>query len=359
VTGDLVHKSDTKELKQAPAGVLLKLAQSARNRAVKPQEGGNQANLLRKRTAEVREPKDKDEDKEVKELTKEEKDRIEQNKDFQTFFERTTVMVERWLGQSTFDVAADFRTASAGGGGGGEEADCMVYVDDYVEERWARSRPITDTRFSPHQKEMFLAAYGQKDHPSLADPDGCLLVWNLAMKARPELTFTCPSAVLTAQFHRFDPALFYGATYSGAIVLWDARAKAGPVLRTPLSGKGHSHPVQAMQQVGTQNATNLVTASNDGRLCVWSLAMLNLPQSTIDLKNETKNRRDLAVMTLSFPENETNTLYVGAEDGSICQVQIHGSKVGVTEAYGPRGPCDGSRHAPPPGRFPAWGRCKL
>jgi dynein intermediate chain len=70
--------------------------------------------------------------------------------------------------------------------------------------------------------------------------------------------------------------------------------------------------------------------------------MLNLPQSTIDLKNETKNRRDLAVMTLSFPENETNTLYMGAEDGSVCQVHIHGSKVGVTEVYdGHEGPVTG------------------
>jgi len=114
------------------------------------------------------------------------------------------------------------------------------------------------------------------------------------------------------------------------------------VLRTPLTGKGHSHPVHTMQQVGTQNATNLISASNDGRMCVWSLATLKEPQETIDLKNEMKNRRELSVMCLSFPENETNTPYVGSEDGSLCQVQIHGSKVGVTECYdGHEGPISG------------------
>merc|ERR1712039_407184 len=142
-----------------------------------------------------------------------------------------------------------------------------------------------------------MGAYGKRENAALSDPDGCALIWNLAMRTRPELAFTCPSAVLTAHCHRFEPSLFFGGTYAGGVVLWDARAKAGPVLRTPLSGKGHSHPVQAMQQVGTQNATNLVTASNDGRLCVWSLAMLVVPQETLDLKNETKNRRDLAVMS--------------------------------------------------------------
>lgn len=276
------------------------------------------------------------------ELTPEECKRIESHPDFHIFFERATLLVERALGQETWDLAADFKNAGTAGTEDGDGADALQFVDEYVEDRWSRHRPITDVRFSPHQKEMFLAAYCQRVNPALTDADGCMLVWNLAMRNRPELAFTSPSAVLTAQFHRFDRALFFGGTYSGGILLWDARAKAGPVLRTPLSGKGHSHPVQAMQQVGTQNATNLVTTSNDGRLCVWSLSMLNLPQETVDLKNESKSRRDLAVMCMAFPENETNELYVGGEDGSICQVHIHGSKVGITEVYdGHEGPVTG------------------
>jgi dynein intermediate chain len=70
--------------------------------------------------------------------------------------------------------------------------------------------------------------------------------------------------------------------------------------------------------------------------------MLVHPQESIDLKNESKNRRELAVTSLAFPENETNVLYVGAEDGSICQVHIHGAKPGVTESYdGHDGPVTG------------------
>jgi len=343
--------------------VFSKLSDTARrNRAVRPEDaearggatskwkllgaiGGDQAGAARElRTLPDQNGNGDTEAVPTQEFTPEEKERVQSHPDFQAFFQRTTLLVERALGQEAWDLAADF----AGSAGGERDAEAegaearLKHVDEYVEERWSRNRPVTEVRFSPHQKEMFLGAYGQRVNPALSDPDGCMLVWNLAMRNRPELTFSCQSAVLTARFHRFDPALFYGGTYSGGVVLWDARAKAGPVLRTPLSGKGHSHPVQAMQQVGTQNATNLVSASNDGRLCVWSLAMLSLPQETIDLKNETKNRRDLAVMSLSFPDNETNTLYVGTEDGSVCQVHIHGSKVGVTELYdGHEGPVAG------------------
>jgi len=277
-----------------------------------------------------------------KELTVEERERVLKQPEFNTFFDRTTKMVERVIGQQSWDMLADFGSGGGAGDGDAEDTELMKYVCDFSEERWARSRAVTDVQFSPHAPEWFLASYQQRENPALADPDGCMLVWNLTMQARPEAKFTCQSAVLTATFHRFDRALFFGGTYAGGVVLWDARAKAGPVLRTPLSGKGHAHPVQAMQQVGTQNATNLVTASNDGRLCVWSLAMPSLPQETVELKNDSKSRRDLAVTCLCFPENETNTLYVGAEDGSVCQVHIHGSRVGVTELYdGHEGPVTG------------------
>eukprot|EP00929_Paragymnodinium_shiwhaense_P087068 TRINITY_DN47377_c0_g1_i1.p1 TRINITY_DN47377_c0_g1~~TRINITY_DN47377_c0_g1_i1.p1 ORF type:complete len:664 (+),score=149.82 TRINITY_DN47377_c0_g1_i1:162-2153(+) len=329
--------------------VLLKMADRARMRAVRPdastQPGQRLAGQKRTVHAEAEVPGDVAKEaaammKDVKELTPEEKQTVMAKPDFQAFFERTSLLVERVLGQETWDNYVDLRCA--GLGNEGPEEDLIQYIGDYSEEQWTVGRPVTDCRFSPKQHEMFLAAYGQKENPSLSDSDGCMLVWNLAMKHRPELVFTSQSAVLTAHFHTFNPALYFGGTYSGGVVMWDSRAKAGPVQRTPLSGKGHAHPIYGMQQVGTQNATNLVSVSNDGRLCVWSLAMLALPQETVDLKNETKNRRDLAVMSMCFPENETNTLYVGAEDGSVCQCHIHGSKVGVTEVYeGHEGPVTG------------------
>mmetsp|Transcript_49378 Transcript_49378/g.130178 ORF Transcript_49378/g.130178 Transcript_49378/m.130178 type:complete len:667 (-) Transcript_49378:76-2076(-) len=256
---------------------------------------------------------------------------VEHSSDFQAFFQQTTLLVERTLGQQ------DWRRANEGFD---EEPivldqDLLRYVDDYVEDRLVRGRPVMDARFSPHRRELFLASYGRGPPGPASDLDGCMLVWNLAMRSRPEMIFTAPSSVLTADFHCFEPALIYGGTYSGTVVLWDARAQARPVMRSSLSGEGHNHPVQAMKQVGTHNTANLVTASNDGRLCEWSLAMLKTPQATVDLTDPTKGHRDLAMMTLSFPADDTNTntLYVGAEDGSVCQVHIHGERAGITESY--------------------------
>lgn len=311
-------------LKQPVVNVMSKIAEKARQRTLKPGAGKAQDLAVSPEqggglsSSQPERPK-------VVEMSAEDQQRIMRHPDFAAFFDRASLVVERALGQECWDIAADFRVDDSGGGSTDDVAR-MKHVEDFGEDRWTLGRPVTDVRCSPVKDEIFLAAYGQRANPSLSDPDGCMLVWNLAMKNRPEVAFTCQSAVLTAQFNKFNPALFFGGTYAGGVVLWDARAKSGPVQRTPLRREGHLHPVQAMQQVGTQNATNLVTASNDGRLCVWSLGELQKPLESIDLKNETKNRRELAVMSLAFPENETNVLYVGAEDGSVCQVHIHGSK---------------------------------
>jgi WD40 repeat protein len=84
--------------------------------------------------------------------------------------------------------------------------------------------------------------------------------------------------VLSARFSDFHANLVIGGTYSGQILLWDTRAKSLPVLRTPLSAIGHTHPVYSMSMVGTQNAHNLITASTDGLVCSWQLDMLVQPQ---------------------------------------------------------------------------------
>ena len=96
--------------------------------------------------------------------------------------------------------------------------------------------------------------------------------------------------------------------------------------------ESHTHPVYCVSIIGSQHANNIVSASNDGKVCVWSLNMFNSPTSSFELKNRVK---DIGCTCMAFPENETNIFYVGAEDGSIFQTQLHGSKLmdGSTETY--------------------------
>ena len=84
-------------------------------------------------------------------------------------------------------------------------------------------------------------------------------------------------------FAKFHPNLILGGTYSGQIVLWYNRVqKRTPVQRSPLSATAHTHPVYSLAMVGTQNAHNIISISSDGKLCLWGLDILSMPQDTLE-----------------------------------------------------------------------------
>ena len=168
-------------------------------------------------------------------------------------------------------------------------------VCTFYDERYGKNRSITDLDWSPkvifcinlicehvltirfYYPELSVAAYN-KNPAALNEPDGLVAIWNLHLLERPEFVFHSQSDVLSVAFSPFNANLVFGGTYSGQILLWDTRSKHLPVLKTPLSAAGHTHPVYAIQIVGTQNAHNLITSSTDGLVCSWLVDMLAQPQ---------------------------------------------------------------------------------
>ncbi|KAI4841478.1 uncharacterized protein MKS88_000015 [Plasmodium brasilianum] len=248
---------------------------------------------------------------------------------YMKFIQNSSKIIERSLGEqdmfnSTFDfVAKDISDES-------ESFEKLKFLNTYYCKKYTNGRPITDVKTSHIYSDLFLASYGLSDVCNYADPDGYILVWNITMNSRPEYVFTSQHAVCTTLFNKFNPHLIIGGTYTGNVVLWDIRANQKPIQKTYLTSQGHLHPIYCAEVIGTQNAHNLVTVDTDGRLCNWSLNMLTYPSDTVDLKRANK---EVSCCSFSFQEGEINTLYGGAEDGSLFQAQIHGNKVGITEYY--------------------------
>ena len=129
-----------------------------------------------------------------------------------------------------------------------------------------------------------------------------------------------------AIFNPYEPKIVIGGTHSGYIVQWDIREKTMPVQRSLLSHNGHTYPIFSLAIVGSANAHNIVSVSNDGRLCMWTLGMLNEPQKQIDLKKHHTTKSDeVSSHCIAFPDGEMNNFYVGAEDANIYHAQIHTS----------------------------------
>jgi len=253
--------------------------------------------------------------------------------EFVDFFSRASRLIERALGQP--DVTIDYGDQTIDDTDKDAQArESVSFQMAFYDDRWSRERAVTELSWSPKHAELFCAAYSSKSSDAMSnDPDGVVLVWNVNNKMQSEYQFFCQSAVTAASFCKYSSSQIVGGTYSGQVMLWDIRAKSGAVQRTPRSAEGHTHPVYCLSVVGTQNAHSLITVSTDGKMCVWSLAMLNRPQEVLELKRKKNGDPEVAVTSMAFPEGEVNQVFVGSEDGGIYQVYRYGSKSGVNDCF--------------------------
>ncbi|KXS13615.1 WD40 repeat-like protein [Gonapodya prolifera JEL478] len=274
-------------------------------------------------------------------LTDEERKALMSSEAFVEFVERAGKLVE--VAMARPDGGVWDYTVGVGEGTDSDLTRTVQLSVEFLSDR-VRSRAVTALDWSYKFPELLLAAYS-KSRTLSTDQDGYAAVWNMHVPARPEFVFQCQSDITSAIFSPHHPTLIVAGTYSGQVVLWDTRAKSLPVLKTPLSGAGHTHPVYSLAMVGTANAHALVSASTDGSVCGWQLDMLAQPTESIELtvpSNPQPKTDELAITCMGFPDSETTSFLVGTEEGAVYQgnrFDRAGAKAGVNpyDVYGRAG----------------------
>lgn len=264
------------------------------------------------------------------ELSEEERKMIYNIPEFKEFVDLSTKFVERAINEN-YDILRDYKV-DEDIDDDEDEGPRVKYLCSYFDDRWNKNRSVTDVNWSKKNPELFLASYNKNPY-AVNDPDGIVCVWSLRLLDRPEFVFHSQSDVLTTMFSEFHPSYIIGGTYSGQILVWDMRSKMLPVFKTPLGANGHTHPVYAMQMVGTQNAHNLITASTDGLVCSWQLDMMSQPQESLELiHSDHPKTEEVSVTTFGFQKNESSAFWVGTEEGNIYQANRYshaGGKAGI------------------------------
>ncbi|KAF0718288.1 Aste57867_1785 [Aphanomyces stellatus] len=290
-------------------------------------------------------------------LSKEERDQLMLSADIDAFLNKSGRVMERALIQaSSFDVMKDYSMDGdddADGGAADASSQALKLAHVYRDAKWTKGRAVTDIDVSPFYNEMCLVAYNARGfleddeaewnmQDSMSDAEGVVLLWSSNLPSHPEYKFTCHSQVMSACFNPFDRNLLVGGTYSGQVVLWDTRAKHSPVQKTTLSAAGgHTHPIYSMSVVGTKSSFSLVSASTDGRMCVWNMNQLHTPMDVLDLRitgnvpapsaaatsNGSATGRKMAVpvtaMAFQRPsQNPTNAFAIGTESGDMWSAQL-------------------------------------
>jgi dynein intermediate chain len=208
---------------------------------------------------------------------------------------------------------------------------------EFYDENCA-SRAVTSLEWSLKHSELLLAAYSKSEEFNINQSNGLIMLWSLALRKTPEFVFSCQTEITSAIFHKYNPKLVIGATYTGQILIWDTRGKALPVQKTPPGGKFHSHPIYCLGVTGTPNANNIISVSNDGVLCTWSLSNLSKPTKRMELKVKKRKQgevieskmdraynEEIGAICLATQENETNNIFLGSDDSDIYQIYVQQS----------------------------------
>lgn len=260
---------------------------------------------------------------EPKELSAEESRRVQGSVEFQNFFGSASRMIERALNQPSYDITVNYAED-------GDENNAAA--SSLVEARVFRSkntdnRAVTSIDWCHKYPELVVASYAGQGDPMSFDPDGTVLVWNTHMANRPEYSFSCNSAVLSAKFHPTNPKLILGACQSGQIVIWDMREKSTPINRTSLSN-GHTHPVYAMDTMSVINKLhNIVSLSTDGHLNVWSDNNLHDPSKEVRF---TRGKEEITTTSFAYPK-QSNSVVMGSDEGYLYKAHIYESE-GIYDA---------------------------
>jgi dynein intermediate chain len=183
-----------------------------------------------------------------------------------------------------------------------------------------------------------MSVYSKSDDSNLNDPHGLILLWNLNKKKQ-EYSIICQTEITSAIFHKHNPNLIIGGTYTGQIIVWDTRGKPVPVQKTPSGGKYHSHPIYCLGMTGSLNSNNIISISNDGVLCTWSQANLSKNSKHIFLRakkkkgNETtfdngsnQYMEEIGAICMATSETEPNNILIGTDESELYQVCTNQSK---------------------------------
>ncbi|CAI5747133.1 unnamed protein product [Peronospora destructor] len=281
----------------------------------------------------------------------------------ETFLNKASRVIERALNTSSkFDIMIDYGEDVEQDGAGEEAMESLKQQHVFVDDKWSKHRAVTDVDVSPFYPELTLIAYTARNFleekaqdmssqwdtmgnsPTVpltevaAITEGVVLLWSTALPGRPEYRFTCHSQVTSACFNPFDRHVIVGGTYSGQIVVWDTRAKSVPVQKTALSAFSHTHPIYAMAVAGTKNSYTLISASTDGRVCIWDIDHLQKPLDMLDLRislsivsnytsvNASNKIMEASVTSFAVLGKEIKELFIGTEAGKLYSTKVDQQK---------------------------------
>lgn len=263
------------------------------------------------------------------ELDNEKKHSILTSQTFGEYFSEASKFVEKIIGRDENDELEDGKTTKA-------------KTAPQIESQFTIEMPISfkngtvnSLAWSPLIQDVFLTIYSEPVDAAVYDK---LLIWNVNFKHRPEFELYSSSKIQQAIFSPFSTEIIVAGLENGRVCIYDLRAKKEPVLKSGISQDSHKTPITGLQFIGTNNSSNLVSISEEGRLCIWQPSKLDAPRKVELIYNEKKED----VENYQFPNEpvcigsipgDISSAFVGCTDNRIYQCITDTSQLDQAPKY--------------------------
>lgn len=238
---------------------------------------------------------------------------------FNEFFLDASKYVEKILDEDT-DKKQDMN-----------EGNCIETEIEFKLPKNLKNVCVSHLAWSNLMPEVFLSVYLDKDDVSKRNhqTNDIFYIWNTEFQKRPEFELHSTSKIQTAIFSPFSSETVIAGCESGSISIYDLRAKKDPVLKSIPSIEAHRTPVVGLKIIGGRNSNNLISISEEGRLCIWSIHNITMPLRKVDLippvpSQEKANEFEflLEPFSLSSIPGDTSSVFVGTNDNSIYKYMV-------------------------------------
>jgi len=260
--------------------------------------------------------------------------------EFETFLTRGSLIMERALA-----INKDIFMERAAGVYDTDEvlrhSKEVLHEEGYFyDDALTRTRTVTALSFQPMKgSEFFIASYRELNTAfGQGANDSMILGWSVHVKRAPAFKLTAPLDVTQAQYCTFRSNIVIGGSYSGQVILWDTRKGETPVMVTPVMKETHTNPVFGINMLGTASSHQLVTVSNDGKMCTWNLEKMNAPveKSSLQVKEEvgdTAISKPISCTSVDFSQHDSEKFFVGGESGTMYSASRHSQNLNKIEAH--------------------------
>lgn len=155
------------------------------------------------------------EDKKIKELDAEEAEKIISTEQFEDFFSRCSVIIEKALVEK-FDVVEDFILQQKSEDPFDQKGKIkLVQMLHYGKE----DRCVSSLEWSPNYDDTIIASYILSEFSSSKNSQGIINIWHLEDPTKPKHSLYSQSPITQASIYPNDTNLVLGGSYTGQLLI--------------------------------------------------------------------------------------------------------------------------------------------